>query len=80
MKLIDNVVDLVSDTDKEEIQENLLSIHKTIGKEKHQNGLMRVLFRYWKKYIPQHKQSIDCGGCRKVVLQFWEKVNVEWNR
>ena len=78
MKLIGSVAEKVSVDDKEEIQNNIYLIKKITEKENYNSGLMRVLFHFWAKYMPQHQQSIKCGGCRQAVLRFWKQVNNEW--
>ena len=80
MKLVESIVSKVSKEDKEEIQNNIYLIEKITDKEPYNSGLMRVLFHFWAKYIPQHKQSMKCGGCRQTVLRFWKQINTEWNK
>jgi hypothetical protein len=76
MKILPEVAKRVSSQDKEDIEMTLKLIE---GKDKaHDDKNMSVLFFFWSKYIPQHKQSIKCGGCRQAVLQFWQKVKKEW--
>lgn len=80
MKLVESIMSKVSKEDKEEIQNNIYLIEKITDKEHYNSGLMRVLFHFWAKYIPQHKQSMKCGGCRQAVLRFWKQINTEWNK
>ena len=80
MKLVESIISKVSKEDKEEIQNNIYLIEKITDKEHYNSGLMRVLFHFWAKYIPQHKQSMKCGGCRQAVLRFWKQINTEWNK
>ena len=80
MQLTSMVADRALEKDKEEIQTILEFIDTTKDKKEWDNSMMKHLFHYWAKYIPQHAQSIKCGGCRQAVLQFWKKVNQEWNK
>ena len=68
----------VSQDDKIEINSILDSISTIEDKEHYQSGKLRELFFYWGKYMPQHKQHIQCGSCRQAVLQFWQKIQLEW--
>ena len=40
---------------------------------------LKTLFVLWGKYIPQHKQSINCGSCQNAVYNFWHRVNDHWS-
>ena len=78
MKLVDSISRRVSKQDMEEIQNNIKLIKTISDEEPYNNALMRVLFHFWAKYIPQQKQSMKCGGCRQAVFQFWDRVNNKW--
>ena len=79
MKLVDSIAQRILKEDKEDIQNNIKLIKDISDTEPHNNALMRVLFHFWAKYIPQQKQSMKCGGCRQSVFRFWDMVNNKWN-
>ncbi len=76
MKIIPDVAKKVSLEDRKDV-EMILELIEGGGKDYNDKN-MSALFFFWSKYIPQHKQSPKCGGCRQAVLQFWQKVKKEW--
>lgn len=79
-KLSETIALKMSVEEKETIKGALDTIEKEKNTKMYNSRALNTLFNYWHKYIPNHQQSIRCGGCRNVVLRFWEQVNKEWNK
>lgn len=77
MKLIDITAERVIEKDKESIKK-ILSPNQSFKEVSSQD--LQSLFSYWAKYIPQHKQSPSCQGCRNAVYNFWYKVKQHWEK
>tara|TARA_R110000744_G_scaffold362840_2_gene470989 strand:- start:238 stop:510 length:273 start_codon:yes stop_codon:yes gene_type:complete len=77
MKLIDITAERVIEKDRVDIKKILLS-NESLKELSNQD--LRSLFSYWSKYIPQHKQSPSCQGCRNAVYNFWYKVKQHWEK
>ena len=80
VQLIPSIAEKVLSTDKNDIKITLELLENSKKEDSYNDKNMHSLFFFWKKYIPHHKQSVNCAGCRQAVLQFWKKVNQEWNK
>ena len=76
MKLVGTTAEQVNKEDKESIINIFSSNTKVDGLDKKD---LKTLFVLWGKYIPQHKQSINCGSCQNAVYNFWHRVNDHWS-
>jgi hypothetical protein len=74
MKLIDTIISRLTEEDIEQITECIAQVSPESGRKEVDSKPLRTLFDYWHKYIPNHKQSITCGGCRMAVVRFWTQV------
>jgi hypothetical protein len=74
--LMQQIATKLTEEEKENIPKCLNSIkHK---KENQKQSLIH-LFEYWRKYIPNVKQSIMCRSCQLAVIRLWTQVNNKMN-
>ena len=74
MMSILNVINRMSDEEKSEIKDAVEQNNIKSKNGKYDGGALRFMFSKWKKLFPKVKQSMNCSGCRKSVVRFFEKM------